>query len=92
MIRSFAHKGLQKFFYNGITKGIQRKHKLKLSLILDRLDAAHEIKDMIYPGSNFHSLKGKYEGYYSVKVSGNWRIIYKFCDGDAYLVDYLDYH
>lgn len=92
MIKSFAHKGLEKFFYQGTVKGIQPKHKNKLALILDHLDAANKAKDMNYPGSGFHTLKGKYKEHYAVTVSGNWRVIFKFIDGDAYVVDYLDYH
>jgi len=92
MIKSFVHKGLENFFYQGTTKGIQPKHKNKLVLILDHLDAAHKAKDMNFPGSGFHVLKGKYKEHYAVNVSGNWRVIFKFIDGDAYVVDYLDYH
>ena len=92
MIKSFAHKGLERFFYSGSTQGVQYKHKQNLTLILDRLDAAIEIRDMNFPGSGFHPLKGEYKGFYSVKVSGNWRVIFEFESGNAYLVDYLDYH
>jgi toxin HigB-1 len=92
MIKSFVHKGLERFFYQGTTKGIQSKHKTKLGLILDHLDSASEVIDMNYPGSGFHALKGKYKDHFSLRVSGNWRIIFKFENGDAYVVDYLDYH
>lgn len=92
MIRGFAHKGLENFFYTGSKKGIQTKHAQKLALIIDRLDAANTLQDMNYPGSGFHPLKGKFKGFYSVKVSGNWRVIFKFKEGNAYNVNYVDYH
>ncbi len=92
MIKSFAHKGLEKFFTEGSTKGIQAKHKAKLRLILALLDAAQAVQDMNFPGSGFHSLKGDKKDHWAVKVSGNWRIIFRFEDGNAYVVDYLDYH
>ena len=92
MIKSFKHKGLEKFFYSGSKKGIKADHATRLARLLDRLNAANEIKDMIYPGSNLHELKGDKAGLYSIKVSGNWRVFFEFVDGDAYIVDYDDYH
>jgi len=58
MIRSFKHKGLEDFFYTGKKKGIKPQHADRLERILDRLNAANEIKDMNYPGSNLHKLAG----------------------------------
>ncbi len=92
MIKTFSHKGLEDFFYDEIKKGIQAIHAQKLADILDRLDAAEEIRDMNYPGSDLHPLKGKLKGRWSVKVSGNWRVIFRFEEGNAYDVDYMDYH
>jgi toxin HigB-1 len=92
MIKSFKHKGLEQFFYNGIKKGIKTEHSGRLERILDRLNAASDIKDMNYPGSFLHQLRGDKEGQYSVRVSGNWRVFFEFIDGDAYIVDYGDYH
>ena len=90
--KTFSHKGLEDFFYDGTKKGIQPGHAEKIAGILDRLDAAPAVKDMSYPGSDLHLLKGKMKGKWAVKVSGNWRIVFKFKDGDAYDVDYVDYH
>lgn len=92
MIKSFGHKGLENFFRAGSARGVQPKHKMKLGLILDQLDAASLLQDMNFPGSGFHPLKGDYKGYYSVSVSGNWRVVFQFYEGNAYKVDYLDYH
>ncbi len=92
MIRSFKHKGLEDYFYTGTKKGIRPEHASKISRILDRLNAAQDIIDMNYPGSFLHKLSGALEGQYSVRVSGNWRIFFEFIDGDAYVVNYDDYH
>jgi len=92
VIKSFEHKGLEEFFYNGTKKGIQPKHAQKIADILDRLDASVSIKDMNYPGSNLHKLSCELKGHWAVKVSGNWRITFKFIEGNAYVVDYQDYH
>ena len=92
MIKSFDHKGLEDFFYDGTTKGIQAKHANRIQLILDLLDFAETVKSMDFPGSGLHQLKGKLKGCWSVKVSGNWRITFRFEDGNAYVVNYQDYH
>jgi len=92
VIKSFRHKGLQKFFFDGTKKGIQAKHAGKLADILDQLNAAGEIQDMNFPGSELHPLKGDLQGFWSVKISGNWRMIFRFEKGEALDVDYVDYH
>lgn len=92
MIKNFAHKGLESYFYDGTKKGIQAQHAQKLGDILDRLDAARDVTDMRFPGSELHQLKGKMKGLWAVKVSGNWRIIFSFKEANAYDVNYIDYH
>lgn len=92
MIKSFAHKGLEDFFYNGSRKGIQSRQALRIGDILDLLDAATMPEDMNFPGSGLHRLKGDRRGDWSVKVSSNWRITFTFSDGNAYDVDLEDYH
>ena len=92
MIKSWQHKGLKRFFETGSTAGVLPAHKKRLKLVLERLNAAIEAADLHLPGMGFHSLSGKEKGFYSVKVNGNWRIIFKFEGNDAILVDYLDYH
>ena len=91
-IKTFKNKGLQKFFETGSKAKITASHKKKLELILDRLDASHEPQDMDFPGSDFHKLKGKLKSFYSVHVSGNWVVVFRFEGNNAYDVDYLDYH
>ena len=92
MIKSFIHNGLEDFFYDGTRKGIQAKHASRLEAILDRLDAANEIKDMNYHCSARHLLLPKTKGRWAIKVSGNWRLTFEFKDGDALNVDIEDYH
>ena len=77
-IRNFKHKGLRKFFETGIKSGIQASLANKIGLLLDRLDAAADPKDMNFPGSDFHPLKGDLREFYSVHVNGNWTIIFRF--------------
>lgn len=91
-IVSFRHKGLEKFFTKGVTAGIQHKHRHKLRLILGMLDAAVCVNDMDAPGLCFHQLTGKRKNDYTVAVSGNWRVTFQFKNGDAYVVNYEDYH
>lgn len=67
-------------------------HIDRVRLILSALDAAKTIQHMDFPGSGLHPLKGDLATFWSIKVSGNWRIIFRFEDGDAFDVDYLDYH
>ena len=92
MIRSFRHKGLERFFVKGSKSGIQSAHGKRLRLILGRLHAATTPQDMDLPGLYLHQLRGEYRGRWSVRVSGNWRVTFKFDGPDAIDVDYEDYH
>ena len=92
MIQSFKHKGLERYFLKGSTSGIQAAHAKKLRLILGRLHAAADVKDMDLPGLYLHQLKGKSKGRWSVRVSGNWRVTFKFSAPEAADLDYEDYH
>ena len=92
MIKSFKHKGLEKFYTSGSTKGIQAKHAKKLRMQLAALDTAHYIEDLDIPGYRLHQLKGDLKGLWSITVSANWRITFEFTDGNVYIVNYEDYH
>ncbi len=92
MIKSFSHKGLEHYFYTGSTKGIQAKHATRLAELLDRLDAAASVQDMSFPSSYLHPLKGNLKEHWSVRISGNWRLTFRFEEGHAYVVNYHDYH
>jgi proteic killer suppression protein len=92
MIKSFNHKGLQLYFETGSRKGIQPEHAEKLARILDVLNAAIAPSDMNLPGFKLHELTGNEKNTWSVRVNGNWRVTFKFENGDAVIVDYRDYH
>jgi toxin HigB-1 len=92
VIRSIRHKGLRKFYESGSKAGIQSAHASKLRLLLAALDTAESIDDMDIPGFRLHELSGRLRGRWAISVSGNWRLTFEFRDGDAYLLDYEDYH
>ena len=92
MILSFIHKGLERFYRTGRSSGIQPKHAQRLRLILTNLDQAESPDDMDLPGLRLHRLKGSRKGIWSVSVSGNWRVTFKFTGKDVEIVNYEDYH
>lgn len=92
MIRRFRHKGLKALHQHGDTSGVRADHVTRLLRLLGSLDVARTPRDMDRPGNRLHSLKGPYAGYWSVSVSGNWRVVFRFDGVHADLVDYLDYH
>lgn len=92
MIKTFRHKGIEAFYSTGSRAGIQPKHADRLRLILARLDAASEPRDIKLPGLNLHKLTGRLNGFWAVDVSGNWRVIFRFEKHNIVDVEYLDYH
>lgn len=92
MIRSFKHKGLKQFSQTGNAAKLPVKNPERIRLILLTLDAATNPQGMAVPGFKFHPLKGTRKGTYSVWVSGNWRVTFKFSGVDAIDVDIEDYH
>lgn len=93
MIKTFQHKGLRTFFETGSTAGIQAIHAPRLGPMLRRLNEATSPRGMNLPGWGLHTLKGKdLKGHFAVRVSGNWRLTFRFEGTDAILVDYQDYH
>jgi toxin HigB-1 len=92
MIRSIRHKGLRRLYYDDDPGGVNPEHGGKLRNILARLDAARAIADMGLPGLRLHPLKGELRGFHAVTVRANWRVIFRFEDGGANDVDYVDYH
>ena len=92
MIVSYRHKGLELYATKGDRSKLQQNHVAKIKTILTRLDAAKSAQTMNQPGYGFHSLSGNLEGFYAVKVSGNYRIIFRFEGENAHDVDYIDYH
>jgi proteic killer suppression protein len=92
MIQNFKHKGLKKLFEKGNSSGVSANHLKRLKLILSLLETAETVEDMDLPGLDLHELKGNRKGVISLKVSGNWRVTFKLENGDAFDVNYEDYH
>lgn len=92
MVKLFRHKGLRRFYETGNAAGVQASHRKRSRLQLSALDTAVKIEDMDSPGFRPHPLKGERKGLWAISVSGNWRVTFEFRDGNAYLVDYEDYH
>lgn len=92
MIKSFRHKGLERFFREGSKAGIQPKHEKRLRLQLGRLDAARRAAEMNLPGWRWHPLTGDLKGRWAMWVDENWRLTFSFEGSDAVFVDYQDYH
>lgn len=92
-IESFRHKGLERLFLEDDRRGLKPAHVDRIRSILATLATAADISDMgLFPGWRLHPLKGNLKGFWSITVSGNWRIIFRFEDGKALDVDLLDYH
>ena len=92
VIRSFKHRGLERFFLTGNKAGIQVQQAERLRLILSQLNAATSPEDMRLPGLGLHQLKGDRKGTWAVSASGNWRVTFTFVGKDADAVNYEDYH
>jgi proteic killer suppression protein len=92
MIKSFKHKGLEKFYESGSTRGIQASHAKKLKMQLAALDTAQSIDDMDVPGYRLHQLTGNRRGIWTITVNANWRLTFKFEEGNVHILNYEDYH
>ncbi|WP_397450317.1 type II toxin-antitoxin system RelE/ParE family toxin [Pseudomonas sp. NA-150] len=92
MIVSWKHKGLRVFFETGSTSGIRADHSTRLSYVLTILNRAQTPSDVNLPGWRLHPLKGDKSGFWSITLTANWRVFFRFVDTDVELVNYLDYH
>ncbi len=93
MILSLRHKGLRDFYETGKARGLPAEQVPKIRRILTAIDEANEPEEVgLFPGWRLHPLAGELQGFWSVTVTGNWRIIFRFEDGNASGLDYLDYH
>ncbi|MCU7918510.1 MAG: type II toxin-antitoxin system RelE/ParE family toxin [Candidatus Thiodiazotropha sp. (ex Epidulcina cf. delphinae)] len=92
MIQGFKHKGLYKFFTTGSEAGIRADHAPRLEERLQGLHTAITIEDMDLPGWRLQPLRGDHPDLWTINVSGNWRIVFEFIDGDAYVINDEDYH
>ena len=92
MIKNFIHKGLKKLFTTGSKAAIQACHAKRIRLILAHLNQAKTVEDMNIPTLALHQLKANRKGVWAVTVQANWRITFRFIEGDAEIVNYEDYH
>ncbi len=83
---------LKRSFERGEESRIRADHRETVPDILARLNASAAPEDMGLPGFRLHPLKGEYAGFWAVTVRANWRVIFRFEEGHAVDVDYLDYH
>ena len=88
----FAHRGLRRLYERGDASRLTPRFTARIRLILTALDEATEPRHMDLPGWHLHPLKGERAGQWSVQVSGNWRIVFRFDKGEAVNVDLTDYH
>jgi proteic killer suppression protein len=92
-IKSFRHKGLREFFEEGRSRGIRADQAKRLRRALTTLDSASSLEEMkAFPGWRLHPLSGDLKGLWSVSITGNWRLIFRFDAGDAFDLDLVDYH
>jgi proteic killer suppression protein len=92
MIENFRHKGLKRFYEDDDGRKLPADMLERIRSILTLLDGANSIEDMKRPTLKLHQLKGDFRGFWAVTVRANWRIIFRFDDGRACDVDFLDYH
>jgi len=92
MIKSFRHKGLERFFSTGTTRGIDTHYAAKLRRLLTALQTASVPADLSQPNYRLHQLHGDRRGQWSMWVSGNWRLVFEFDGTDVIDVDLVDYH
>ena len=92
MIRKFRHRGLKRLYEQGDASRVGSELADRVALALADVDDARRPSDLDLPGYRLHPLKGALKGFWSISISGNWRMIFRFDDGDAYDVDLVDYH
>ena len=92
MIVGFRHRGLQRLFVKGDRRRVAPQIIAKVERVLARLDVAAGPADMNLPGFRLHPLKGELDGFWSVTVSANWRVVFRFDGPDVHDVDLIDYH
>jgi proteic killer suppression protein len=92
MVRNFRHKGLQRLFQHDDGSKLPPDMVARIRLILSTLHAAQAVEAMDIPTFHLHSLRGKLQGFFSVTVRANWRIIFRFEGGEAFDIDFVDYH
>ena len=92
-IRSFRHKGLRRLYETGDGRELPASQVEKISDILLAIDEATNPQEVgLFPGWRLHPLKGRIKGFWSLTVTGNWRVVFRFEKGDVFDLDFVDYH
>lgn len=93
MILSFRHKGLRDLYEKSSARGLPGQSVAKIRRMLTVIDTANGLDEIdLFPGWRLHALRGEFDGFWSLTVTGNWRLIFRFEAGDASDIDYVDYH
>lgn len=92
MIKTIKHKGLKRLYERGDQSKLPADRVNKIILMMTALDAAETLEPINRPAWRLHTLKGDLEGFYAIDVSGNYRLIFRFEDGDVFDLDFVDYH
>ena len=92
MILNIKHKGLRNVWEKEETRRLNQDWIDRIDRIMNALDKAQAPADLDLPGFRLHMLKGNYQGFYAVNVSGNWRIVFRFEGSDTTDIDLTDYH
>jgi proteic killer suppression protein len=92
LIKTFQHRGLKRLYERGKANRLAADHVKRIEDVLAHLDAAGRASELALPGYRLHRLKGDLRNVWSVRISGNWRITFRFEDGNAFDVDLVDYH
>lgn len=92
MSQTFRHRGLRRLYERGDPSKVRADQVDRIALALADLDVADRPSDLDLPGYRLHPLRGDLKGFWSISISANWRIIFRFAEGDVYDVDLTDYH
>lgn len=93
MIRSFANRRTEILFRTGTARGVPPEVARRAVRKLDSIHAAVKLDDLrVPPGNRLHALQGDRAGQYAIRVNDQWRICFRFEDGDAHAVEFCDYH
>ena len=92
MIQTVRHRGLKRAYEGGDFSRVEPEQAKRIAIALADLDSARTVSDLNLPGYRLHRLRGKLKGLWSITISANWRIVFRFEDGDVYDINLIDYH
>ncbi|PCJ63666.1 MAG: peptidase [Candidatus Hydrogenedentota bacterium] len=92
MIRTIRHRGLKRLYQRDDRSGLSVEMLTRIARIMDLLDIATRPKDLDLPGYRLHPLRGDLRGFWSIRITGNYRLIFRMEDGDVFDIDLVDYH